>query len=357
MFDGIYKDRRIYVTGHTGFKGAWLCAWLKALGGQITGYSLDLPGSPNHFDLLQLPVSHVEGDIRDLEHLSQSVQQCQPEIVFHLAAQPLVRLSYAHPAETYSTNVMGTVNILEACRRTPGVKAIINITTDKCYENREWLWGYREDDALGGRDPYSSSKACSELVTSAYRQSFFAEQEAGPFVASARSGNVIGGGDWAPDRIVPDMVRAALAGRPVQLRHPAAVRPWQHVLEPLAGYLQLGALLLNKGKDYAQAWNFGPDERNFTSVAELVELAQQYWDRVEFALLEGEGGPHEAGLLKLDSAKARQLLGWKPVWNCQQGIERTVSWYRAFYEEKQILTQRQIEEYMVSAAAAESTIC
>ena len=289
LFNGIYNNKTVLVTGHTGFKGSWLCFWLIQMGAKVIGYSLEPPTSPNHFELLNLDMVSVIGDIRDSDKLNAVFAQYQPEIVFHLAAQPLVRLSYKEPVETFETNVIGTLKVFEACRNTKSVRAIVNITSDKCYENKEWVWGYRENDPMGGYDPYSASKGCAELVTSSYRNSFFNVNEYGKshnvLLASCRAGNVIGGGDWAKDRLMTDIMVAVSEGKKVVIRNPRATMPWQHVLEPLSGYLMLGQKLFEGKKEFAQAWNFGPGERGSITVKEVVENIKRYWDKIDYEII------------------------------------------------------------------------
>lgn len=320
----------MFVTGHTGFKGSWLCLWLETLGAEVTGYSIGVPTSPSLFELATVAAGMTEsvrGDVADYGRLHAAVEAAQPEVVLHLAAQSLLRRSYQDPVETYRTNVMGTVNLLEAVRQAGGAKVIVNVTTDKCYENREWVWGYRETDRLGGSDPYSNSKACSELVSQAFGRSFFAVGP--PVLATARGGNVIGGGDWAAERLLPDVMAAAMAGRPVAIRHPDSVRPWQHVLDCLSGYLVLAELLW-QGRATAGGWNFGPSESNSRSVRWVVERLDE--------LLEGglkwesQGGehPHEARLLALDCSKARTELGWRPRWDIEETLRSIVEWYTVY---------------------------
>jgi CDP-glucose 4,6-dehydratase len=350
MFSGIYQGKKVLLTGHTGFKGSWLAYWLQRLGAEVCGYALPAPTDPSHWNLLKLDMRSELADIRDSQSLEKTVQQFQPEMVFHLAAQPLVRASYRDPVETYSTNFMGTLNVFEACRKTESVRAIINVTSDKCYENREWARGYCEDDAMGGHDPYSSSKGCSELLTASYRNSYFNNAAFGvkhqTLLASCRAGNVIGGGDWAEDRLIPDMMRAVAAGTPVEIRNPAATRPWQHVLEPLGGYLLVGRRLLEGKAEYATGWNFGPAEEADLSVREVVESIKRHWSRIEYRLAQAVDAPHEANLLKLDCTKARKQLNWHPVWDSEKTFEKTVGWYREFYESGVLATEADLTEYM-----------
>lgn len=325
-----WRGRRVFLTGHTGFKGGWLSLWLQHLGAEVHGYALPSPTSPGLFEVANVAggmASSTIADIRDAAVFTRAMRSARPEIVLHLAAQPLVRHSYAAPVETYATNVMGTVHLFEAVRATPGVRAVVNVTTDKCYENREWVWPYRENEALGGYDPYSSSKACAEIVTAAWRRSFF--DAAGVQIASARAGNVIGGGDWAADRLLPDFLRAMDAGKPLVVRSPGATRPWQHVLEPLAGYLLLAEKLCTEGAAFAEAWNFGPDEADARPVQWIVEtlcsrMASAAWH------CDTAPQPHEANTLRLDSAKAHARLGWRPRWNLQRALAATLDWHQAW---------------------------
>jgi CDP-glucose 4,6-dehydratase len=353
MFDNFFKNKRIFLTGHTGFKGSWLTFWLHKMGAEICGYSLVPPTEPNLFDLCRLSgdIQSVSGDVRDLEKFKMTIDGFRPDIVFHLAAQSLVRRSYEEPVETYSTNVMGTVNLLEAVRKVDNVKAVINVTSDKCYENREWLWGYRENDPMGGYDPYSSSKGCAELVTSTYLNSYFNSDDYnthGKGLASARAGNVIGGGDFADDRLVPDMMRAFGYGKTLHIRYPKAIRPWQHVLEPLSGYLILAKNLYEKGASYSGAWNFGPDENACLKVEEVVGEIIKLWGDKAAWTTNKKFHPHEAGLLRLDCSKARYRLGWKPKLDIRMALKWTVDWYKAFYNGSKNLreiTEQQIKEY------------
>jgi len=347
-----WAGKKVLLTGHTGFKGSWLAIWLEMLGAEVTGYALE-PLTPNDNFVLSgigSRINHHTGDLRDFERLRNLFDQTKPDIVFHLAAQPLVRLSYDSPKETYDINVGGTVNVLECCRLTESVQVIVNVTTDKCYENREWVWGYRENDRLGGYDPYSSSKACSELVTEAYRKSFFNPEDFarhGKSLASARAGNVFGGGDWQVDRILPDCVRHLERGEPIIVRNPHAIRPWQHVLEPLSGYLLLAEKMYDKPTTYAGAWNFGPEDSSFLNVGSLVDTVVNSWGSGSWEDRSVPGAVHEAHLLKLDITKAKALLGWAPVWKIDRAVEETIRWYRE-YRNNQVyeLCLRQIDDYM-----------
>jgi CDP-glucose 4,6-dehydratase len=329
-----WRDRRVLLTGHTGFKGAWLGLWLHSLGARVTGFSLDVPTRPSLYELARLGecVESVVGDVRDPAAIAAAVKAAEPEVVIHMAAQSLVRRSFAEPRQTYETNVMGTVNLLDAVRLAGGVRVVVNVTSDKCYENREWEWGYREHEPMGGHDPYSSSKGCAELVTDAFRRSFFSDA-AGPRLASARAGNVIGGGDWGEDRLVPDMMRAALAGEQVRIRNPNSIRPWQHVLNPLSGYLVLAQALWDL-PEYAQGWNFGPQALR--------------WEH------DDGPHPHEARYLKLDSSRARMRLGWTPPLAMDAALEATVGWYRALSEgaDMRTVTLGQIQTFQYAADSA-----
>ena len=347
-----WRGKRVLMTGHTGFKGSWLSLWLQSMGAQVVGYALAPPTTPSLFDVAEVgkAMASIIGDIRDLEKLRAVFTEHKPEIVIHMAAQPLVRYSYIEPVETYSTNVMGTVNLLEAVRSTPSVKAVVNITSDKCYENREWVWGYRETEAMGGYDPYSSSKGCAELVASAYRNSYFHPdkyQQHGVAIASARAGNVIGGGDWAGDRLIPDILRAIMQGTPVNIRSPHAIRPWQHVLEPLAGYLQLAQKLYIDGTAFAEGWNFGPNDEDAKPVQWIVENLTAAWGEGASWKLDGGVHPHEAHYLKLDCSKAKIQLGWQPKWHLDTTLDAIVEWHRAHRDGKDMrtLSLRQIQHY------------
>lgn len=354
-FDASYRDRRVLLTGHTGFKGSWLTLWLQSLGARITGMALPPVATPNHWDLLGLDIDEHRVDIRDAAAVFRVVHDTRPEIVFHLAAQPLVRRSYADPLETWSTNVLGTANLLEACRQTPDVRAIVVVTTDKCYDNRAWVWGYREDDRLGGHDPYSASKAGVELVAASYRNAFFRAPGA-PLIATARAGNVIGGGDWSEDRLVPDLVRAVERDQPLEIRYPQATRPWQHVLEPLGGYLLLGQKLLQGKADFAGAWNFGPDTEGNRTVGEVLEQLRAFWPALAWQV-SPQPQPHEAALLHLDSTKARRHLGWRPIWSFAAGLRTAAEWYRDFLEGGTVRSAEQLDDYLSAAATAGGAGC
>jgi len=352
LFCGIYKDKTVLVTGHTGFKGSWLVYWLKQMGAQVVGYALEAPTIPNHIELLNLDIISIVGDIRDLEKLDKTFATYKPDIVFHLAAQPLVRLSYENPIETYETNVMGTLKVLEICKKHQ-VKAIVNITSDKAYENKEWVWGYRENDPMGGYDPYSSSKGCADLLVNSYRNSYFNVKEYKKshhtLIASCRAGNVIGGGDWAQDRLMSDIMLCVSQGKKVSIRNPRATRPWQHVLEPLSGYLHVGQKLLEEQVEYGEAWNFGPSDEGSISVEEVVQHVKKHWDKIDYEIKKVDNQPHEANLLKLDCSKAHIQLHWKDVWNSDVTFEKTVKWYKAFYEKNEILSQEDLETYIADA--------
>jgi CDP-glucose 4,6-dehydratase len=350
-----WQGKKVFITGHTGFKGSWLSIWLQQLGAEIIGYSLDPPTVPSMFELAKVAVGmkDIRGDIRDLTKLKKVLCDSQAEIVIHMAAQPLVRDSYKFPVETYSTNVMGTVNIFEGIRVSKNVKVAINVTTDKCYENREWYWGYRENEALGGYDPYSNSKACSELVTSSYRSSFFNPlnySAHGIGIASARAGNVIGGGDWSKDRLVPDCIKALLNSDKIIIRNPKAIRPWQHVLEPLSGYLMLAKKLYINGPDYAEAWNFGPREADAKSVEWLVTNLCLKWGGNASYETDKSQNPHEANYLKLDCSKAYHKLGWTPLWSLEEAIDSIIDWTKAFQNGHNVraVCENQILKYQKS---------
>jgi len=352
MNKAFWKGKRVLITGHTGFKGAWLSQWLQLSGAEVTGYSLAPPTKPSLFELLELDnaINSIIGDIRDLAQFESALKTAQPEIIFHLAAQPLVRYSYHNPIETYSTNVMGTLNCLELARKVGGVRSIVIVTSDKCYENNEWVWGYRENDPMGGHDPYSSSKGCVELLTASYRNSYFPaesinEHEFG--IASARAGNVIGGGDWAEDRLIPDMIKSFLRSESVLIRNPNAIRPWQHVLEPLSGYISLAEKLWCKEAQFASGWNFGPSDQDAKPVQWIVEKMVQSWGDGASWTLDAGNHAHEANYLKLDSSKARAKLNWSPRWNLEQALTNTIEWFKAYANKENLveITQQQIIAY------------
>ena len=343
-----WKGKRVFITGHTGFKGSWLSLWLQQMGAEVKGFSLTPPTSPSLFveaKVTQQMQSEI-GDIRDFSKLSESIRTFNPDILLHLAAQPLVRLSYKEPIETYSTNVMGTVNVLEASRYASHLKAIVVITTDKCYENREWEWGYRENEPMGGHDPYSNSKGCAELVVSAYQRSFFHTPDTAA-VASARAGNVIGGGDWAEDRLIPDILRAFEKQQSVIIRNPLSTRPWQHVLEPLSGYLVLAQRLWQDGKAFAEGWNFGPKDDDCQPVQWILDKMVHFWGDGAHYQIDKSEQPHEANFLKLDCSKAAMRLKWHPKWRLEQTLEQIVHWHRAWLEgaDMQAKCLQEIEKY------------
>jgi len=347
-----WKDKKVLITGHTGFKGSWLCLLLHEMGADIYGYALDPPTNPSLFEVAHIKeqITSYIGDIRDYKTLSELLLSIQPDIIIHMAAQALVRESYKNPVETYEVNVMGTVNLLEAIRHTPSIKALVNVTTDKCYENHEWHWGYRENEPMGGYDPYSNSKACSELVTSSFRRSFFNPHtyaQHGIAIATARAGNVIGGGDWAEDRLIPDFIRSITKGETLKIRSPYAIRPWQHVLEPLSGYLMLAEKLFENGVDYAEAWNFGPDDTDAKNVEWITSRLCALWgDNANFEI-DNHPQPHEANYLKLDCSKAKNELDWHPCWNLERALTGIVDWNKAFLKGDNIreICKMQIRDY------------
>lgn len=347
-----WNNKKVLLTGHTGFKGSWLSLWLQHLGTNLVGYALPPPTHPSLFDLAKVAkeMISIEGDVRDYSSLKKVIIDYRPEIIIHMAAQSLVGPSYLDPVETYATNLMGTVHLLEAVRQAGGVKAVINVTSDKCYENHEWIWGYRENEAMGGHDPYSSSKGCSELITSSFRKSFFNPKEFhkhGVALASVRAGNVIGGGDWAQDRLIPDIMRAWIGGKHVSIRNPDAVRPWQHVLEPLAGYLLLAEKLWEEGPKYAEAWNFGPEENDTKPVSWIADHMATMWGHGGKWDIDTGTHQHEAGYLKLDCSKAKMKLGWSPRMNISMALDWIVTWYRDYSDKNDMrkTTEAQIGEY------------
>jgi CDP-glucose 4,6-dehydratase len=352
MNNKFWESKKVLITGHTGFKGSWLSLWLQKQGACIVGYSLPPPTEPSLFELANVAngMTSITGDIRDLEHLQTVIAEHKPEIIIHMAAQSLVRYSYNNPVETYSTNVMGTVNVLEAVKQSDGVRVLINITSDKCYENREWIWCYRENEPMGGHDPYSSSKGCAELVTSAYRRSYFSDNNFSGHrvsVATTRAGNVVGGGDWAPDRLIPDIMNALMENRPPLIRYPNAIRPWQHVLEPLRGYLRLAEELWEHGSKCAGAWNFGPNDEDSRAVSWIADHLTSLWGETARWETDMDQHPHEATHLKLDCSKAKSLLRWSPKLDLATTLEWIVKWYRAYHQRKNMrkITEAEISRY------------
>jgi CDP-glucose 4,6-dehydratase len=346
----IYKNKRVFITGHTGFKGTWLTSFLDILGAQHAGFALLPYTNPSHFNLLSSNKPSTIGDISNIELLKASLNKFQPEIVFHLAAQPLVRESYKNPINTYQTNVIGTLNVLEAVRDCKSVKVIVIITTDKVYENKEWIYPYRENDPLGGYDIYSSSKACSEILVKSYQRSFFNlsnyKVEHNLLIATARAGNVIGGGDWSTDRLIPDIIKATVENRVTKIRSPHAVRPWQHVLDCLYGYLLLGERLLNEEVKFSDSWNFAPYTHDSKTVAEVAGISKSIWEKINIETQISDKTPHEASILRLDNSKALSELGWVPKWNTELAIEKTIIWYKNYYLNKQLITYEQIHHYL-----------
>ena len=352
MNQEFWQGKRVLITGHTGFKGSWLSLWLQSMGADVVGYALTPPTNPSLFEVANVEqgMTSVIGDIRDLAHLKAVFFEHQPELVIHMAAQPLVRYSYLEPVETYSTNIMGTVNLLEAVRSTKSVKAVVNVTSDKCYENREWTWGYRENEAMGGYDPYSSSKGCAELVVAAYRTSYFHPKkynEHSVAIGSGRAGNVIGGGDWAEDRLIPDVMRAILNGHSVSIRNPNSIRPWQHVLEPLSGYLLLAQKLYEEGPDFSEGWNFGPSDDDAKPVRWILDHLTQAWGEGASWKLDGGDHPHEAHYLKLDCSKAKTRLNWQPRLSLSSAIDQICNWHKAHFEaaDMRAMCLHQIKQY------------
>ena len=349
MFSDIYRDKKVLVTGHTGFKGSWLAFWLSQMGANVYGLALQPDTEPNHWTLLNLDIQQKLTDIRDYQTLSKVISDWQPDMVFHLAAQPIVRLSYSEPVETWSTNVMGTVNLLEACRHVPSIKAIVVITSDKCYENHEKKEGYTESDRLGGHDPYSASKAATELVVDSYRKSYFEQQDV--LIASARAGNVIGGGDWSVDRLIPDVFRSVMKKIPLEVRSPESSRPWQHVLDSLSGYLLLGQKLWEREQSSAQAWNFGPVSGQIATVSNVLESIHAYWPAFTWHIAKRDS-QHETISLGINSDKARKQLGWTPVWDLNKATENTALWYKSLQENGRVVTATQWQQYINDADTA-----
>lgn len=342
-----WKGKKVLITGHTGFKGSWLSVWLQGKGADVIGLSLSPPSDPNLFELARVSdgMVSIHGDIRNIDEVSAVIDGYRPEIIFHMAAQALVRHSYEAPLETYATNIMGTVNILEAVRLSDAVRVVVNITSDKCYQNKEWYWGYREDEPLGGKDPYSSSKGCAELVISSYRESYFSENN-NVMVSSVRAGNVIGGGDWGTDRLVPDVIKAFLDKRTALIRFPNAIRPWQHVLEPLNGYLMLAEKMW-RGNEFSTAWNFGPNDSDAKPVSWIADKLTHLWGNGAAWIKDSNQHPHEANYLKLDCSKAKKLLNWMPILDIETALEWVVKWYRAFQDSRDMrqVTESEIEHY------------
>jgi len=350
MSISIYQGKKVFITGHTGFKGSWLTYWLRNLGAEVVGYSLAPETSPNHFELLNLDIESHFNNICDLDKLKNVMKESNPDIIFHLAAQPLVRYSYNHPLETFQTNIIGTANVLESARECKSVKAVVVITTDKCYENIEQKKGYIESDKMGGFDPYSSSKGCAELIVSSYKNSFFNLSDFKinhqTLIASARAGNVIGGGDWSLDRLIPDIIKSIEIESKTIIRYPKSTRPWQHVLEPLYGYLLLGEKLYIGDTNFAEAWNFGPGESESLAVEKVLKYSKKIWNRIDFELENNQKHPHEAGLLSLNIQKAKNKLGWEPKWNNKKSISKTIEWYKDFYNSNKINTDLDLKSYM-----------
>lgn len=346
-----WSNKRVFITGHTGFKGSWASLWLTQMGARVYGFSIEPPSNPNLFEIARIEsqVNSLHGDVRNLDQLKEAMQIARPDIVLHMAAQSLVQKSYLQPVETFDINIMGTVNVLEAIRQTRTARAAVMVTSDKCYENREWSWGYRENESMGGHDAYSSSKGCAELVTDSYRRSFFSDPQA-PYqcaIASARAGNVIGGGDWAQDRLVPDFIRCIVGNEQMEIRSPNAIRPWQHVLEPLSGYLELAQKLYEEGNDYIGGWNFGPSDEGVKSVSWIADKIVSLWGAGSWLNSSNEY-QHEASYLKLDSSKARSQLGWSTVWSTEDALSATVEWHKGLLAKKDMTTESlyDIERYL-----------
>ncbi|HVM87569.1 MAG TPA: CDP-glucose 4,6-dehydratase [Puia sp.] len=353
LFNNTYSNKKVLLTGHTGFKGSWLLLWLKELGATVKGLSLEPATQPAHISLLDLFDENSVADIRNYDIVSKAVSDFQPDIIFHLAAQPIVKRSYRDPLETFNTNLMGTVNVLEAARNSRSVKAIVNITTDKVYQNHEWHWPYRETDRLGGHDPYSTSKACVELLHESYKKSYF--KELGILSATARAGNVIGGGDWSENRLIPDIVKATVKSEQTEIRNPQSVRPWQHVLDPLSGYLMLGQHLLEGNALAEGAWNFGPDIKDCLSVAQVLNEFSHYWPGILWKDVSMNKKDHESNMLRLDCSKAFYELGWTPVWPIEIAVQKTASWYKNFYQNNSLNSFNNLKEYISDAIAKKAT--
>ncbi len=353
LFKKIYKNKTVLVTGHTGFKGSWLIFWLEKLGANVIGFSLPPEKEKNHYCLINKNIISIFGDIRNKEEIKQIIEKYKPEFIFHLAAQALVKKSYNFTVETLETNIIGTANIFEACRNKNFVKVFINVTSDKCYENKEWVWGYRENETMGGYDPYSVSKACSELITNSYRNSFFNLKEYRKthnlLIASMRAGNVIGGGDWAEDRLIPDIVKSIINNKPVIIRNPNSTRPWQHVLEPLSAYLLLGQKLYEKEINFSQAWNVGDLNNSVVSVKDLLKILKKSWQELKFEIQEKNISQHEAKLLNLDCSKIYYKLAWFKIWDTETTIEKTINWYKSYFKNKEIETEKNLNAYVNSA--------
>lgn len=355
LYSQAYLDRRVLVTGHTGFKGTWLTQWLLKLGANVTGIGLSPTTTPNHHDCIQSDINEHIIDIRDDEGLVDCITSVNPEIVFHLAAQPLVRKSYRDPKSTFETNIIGTVNVYEACRKVESLRGIVSITSDKVYENKELRRGYKEEDTLGGRDPYSNSKACVEIVTDCYQKCYFNNEVSDTLIATVRAGNVIGGGDWAEDRIIADIARASASGVATKIRNPNAIRPWQHVLDPLSGYLLVGQHLLAGNSKHARAWNFGPAAESTLTVEDVVTRMSNYWEDITFEKAEEFTHSKETNCLMLDSSKAKDKLDWTPTWNFETTIKQTADWYRAYYQSGDTLTDQQLRQYISDAIHQDAT--
>ncbi|MBN2478795.1 MAG: CDP-glucose 4,6-dehydratase [Parachlamydiales bacterium] len=353
LFGSVYNKKKVFLTGHTGFKGSWLLLWLQQMRANVVGYSLPPDTTPNHISLIDNNYENIFGDICDYSKLHYSILKHKPEIIFHLAAQPLVLKSYEDPINTFQTNIMGTANLLEICRKCSFIKAVVIVTSDKCYFNNENLQSYKEDDHLGGKDPYSASKACSEIITKSYQESFFPiceyKKKHNLLITTARAGNVIGGGDWADNRIIPDIIKATYNKKPLYIRNPQSIRPWQFVLESLSGYLSLGQKLLEEKAIYAQSWNFGPIEKETLTVYEMLNLLQKDWQNIKYKIVNKKEKKLEANFLRLDSSKANKYLGWKPVYSIEQTLKETVIWYKNYYTQNKIVSLNQLSDYINSA--------